>query len=531
MFTAQDDAGLGLPVVHEPYPDGEEGIQKSLAAMCVKIREGAPTAAMKSFAGNMMKDAGFPDGALAQGQAVLDNIRARAMYAPDALGTEQIQSAMITWCVPGAPICIPIYDCDDGVVAVATAMAALGHEVEVVRQKFGYGHQQHVICEVRGENGEWIPLDPSHKTMPAGKKVKAVSETRHSPFDGQESVGARFVGIGALPFLIWKKEKWERVGVGAATAHLYGTCCESCAQGKTCDRESCDTDKRMQVQPQPQGFGAPWPSLTSMLPQIAWIKAAWPAFDASGRSWDATLSSAYSRGASRQWIPNDPISRSDLIAVIIATSMSARAVSSMPDQGQRAANDLNRTWEIIAKKIGYTPDLTLDKLKARVQSEQNPTTAAATIAIFELLAIIVAIAAQVVIACFAIYYAYKIVDALLARIVAFAELIWLEIQVQKIIERHLSDPTLPWTDEEKQHLAQLEQMQGKASAAVSAPPSSDITPPDTGTPAWVWIGGAVVVTGGVLAIVYRDQIKRWLDRPSKKLSHASERRRRLRRAA
>jgi hypothetical protein len=32
-------------------------------------------------------------------------------------------------------------------------MAALGHEVEIVRQYFGAGHQQHVLLEVRDEDG------------------------------------------------------------------------------------------------------------------------------------------------------------------------------------------------------------------------------------------------------------------------------------------------------------------------------------------------------------------------------------------
>jgi hypothetical protein len=228
MFNEATDMMLGIPVVHSAYPDGEEGIQKSLAVICEKIREGAPTAAMKSFAGNMMKEAGFPQTILAQGQVVLDNIRSRAMYTPDALGTEQIQSAMVTWCVPGAPICIPIYDCDDGVTAVGTVMAALGHEVEVVRQKFGAGHQQHVLVEVRGENGEWIPLDPSSKTMPAGRKAYAEYESRHSPYNGSKK-GAQFVGIGALPIIIWKHERWERVGVGA-TMEAAATSCLKCSR-------------------------------------------------------------------------------------------------------------------------------------------------------------------------------------------------------------------------------------------------------------------------------------------------------------
>lgn len=528
MFTQADDAGLGVPVVHEPYPDGEEGIQKSLAVMCMKIRDGAPTVAMKSFAANLMKAAGFPSGTKAQGQAVLDYIRANAMYAPDALGTEQIQSANITLCIEGAPICIPCGDCDDLSVAAATVMAALGNEVVVVRQKFGYGDQQHVIVEVKDDDtGVWIPLDPSSKTMPAGQKIRASSETRHSPLEG--SLGASFVGIGALPIWIWKQEKWERVGMGADIEHAAGACCMACSEGKTCAGESCDTTR---VQPQSSGFGAPWPGVTTFLPQVAWLKKVWPAFDSSGRSWDETIASSYARGASRQWVSNDPTSRSDLVALIIATTFSARAVASMPDQGQRIADDLNRTWYIIAQKVGYTSDMTIDKLKKIAQKEQDPATATAAIAIFELIAIVAAIVVNAAIACFAIYYAYKIIDSLLTRIVAFAELIWLQIQVEKITERHLNDPGLPWTDEERKQLDNLEQMQRGAHGAITAPPSSD-KPSEDGTPWWVFAGAGTVIVGGVVAIVYREQIKRWLDKKSghRRLSAASEAGRRRRRLA
>jgi hypothetical protein len=519
MFNEATDMMLGIPVVHSAYPDGEEGIQKSISVICEKIREGAPTAAMKSFAGNMMKEAGFPQTILAQGQVVLDNIRSRAMYTPDAMGTEQIQSAMVTWCVPGAPICIPIYDCDDGVTAVGTVMAALGHEVEVVRQKFGGGHQQHVLVEVRGENGEWIPLDPSSKTMPAGKKAFAEYESRHSPYDGSKK-GAQFVGIGALPIIIWKHEKWERVGVGATVETAATSCCQSCAEGKTCDGDACGMDRKgtamstyhAHAPHQRGGFGAPWPGVTAFVPQWAWLRQAWPALDAHGRTWDETIASAYTRGEAQSWVAGDPTSRSDLIALIIASTFSARAVASMPDQGQRAADDMNRTWFIIAQKLGYTPDLTIDDLKKRVQKEQSPANATAALALFELIIVVVAIVANAVIACFAIYFAAKIIDSLLSRIVAFAELIYLQIQVQKIVDRHLANPDLPWTDAEKKMLDNLEGYQQGAHNAVTNAPV--LSPPDKGdgTPGWIWAGAGVVVVGGVLAIVYKDEIKSWLHR-------------------
>jgi len=539
LFTAADDAKLGVKVVHSRYPDGEEGIQKSLATICQKIRDGAPTAAMKSFAANVMREYGLPTGARAQGAAALDHIRKNVLYAPDALGTEQIQSANITLCVEGAPICIPCGDCDDLVTALGTELAALGLEVRVVRQIFGGGHQQHVLIEVKDEDGMWFPLDPSSKTMPAGQKVPAQEETYHSPFDDAPP-GAQFVGIGALPMFravgrfeddgsqqVWKHERWEQIGLGAPLEQVAASCCSACDKKK--EDAMTHHEQRPHFSRPSSGFGAPWPGVTAFVPQWAWLRQFWPAFDAQSRSWEDTIHAAYLRGEAKKWVPNDPVSRSDLTALILASAFSARAVSTMPDQGLRASDALNRTWYIIAEKLGYTPDTTIDSLKSRVQKEQNPTTAAAQIALFELLIIVVYVAALAVVYCFAIYFAAKIIDSLLARIVAFAELIYLQIQVQKIVDRHLADPNLPWTDAEKKMLDNLEALQRGAHNAVTAAPA--LTPPGSDeTPAWVWIGGGVVVVGGVLAIVYRDEIKRWLNRSSHKQLSAGEARRRRRAA-
>jgi hypothetical protein len=215
------DAQLGVPVQRSAYPEGEEGIQKSLSVMAQKIREGYSTAAMKSFAGNVLRQMGFPktpDGVRARCEALLDYVRKNVTYAPDAPSTEQIQSASISLCVDGAPICIPIGDCDDLCVALATLIMAAGmYPVNVIRQFFGSDLQQHVLIEVQDENGRWIPLDPSTK-YPAGKKANAVRETRIDPLEGVDS--AEFVGIGGLPVMEYDgRSGWhelsEQTGLGA----------------------------------------------------------------------------------------------------------------------------------------------------------------------------------------------------------------------------------------------------------------------------------------------------------------------------
>ncbi len=218
-LTAEDDARAGIPVKREPYPEGEPGIQKSLAEIARKVREGASTACMKSFAGNVLKQAGSPSGARARMEALLDFVRANVMYAPDSPGTEQIQTAAVSLCVDGAPVCIPIGDCDDLVTALATLILAAGIRVRVLRQFFGSEHQQHVLVEAEDERGDWVPLDPSTK-YPAGKKAPAVQETRVDPMDGEAigltgQDGAQYVGIGGLPVMSFEQGSWHEVDPNA----------------------------------------------------------------------------------------------------------------------------------------------------------------------------------------------------------------------------------------------------------------------------------------------------------------------------
>ena len=111
MASAADDARAGVLVRRKPYPPGEKGIRMSLAEMSEKIRAGAPTAVMKSYVGNVLRLASFPRSVRAKTAAILEHIRQVTGYAPDAPYTEAIQSAAITLCVDGAPICIPIGDC------------------------------------------------------------------------------------------------------------------------------------------------------------------------------------------------------------------------------------------------------------------------------------------------------------------------------------------------------------------------------------------------------------------------------------
>lgn len=203
MFTADDNAGAR--VVRESYPEGEAGIQKSLREICARVREGAPTPIMRSFAGNVLRQAGFPRTNRERATALCNHVKNTVGYAHDPPGTELIQSAAVTLCVEGAPVCIPLGDCDDVSCALATLCAASGMEVEIVRQFFGSDHQQHVLCEAKLEDGSWFPLDATSPKLQPGHKAIARKETRMNPWGGETVTGlsdqAEFIGIGALPVL------------------------------------------------------------------------------------------------------------------------------------------------------------------------------------------------------------------------------------------------------------------------------------------------------------------------------------------
>jgi hypothetical protein len=208
-MTTSLDVGAGIPVVVEPYPEGEEGIQKSLAVICRKIREGMASAAMKSFAGNVLKLYGFPEGVYNRTAAVLDFIRRNVAYAPDALGTEQIQSAAITLCVNGAPVCIPVGDCfPEGTLLLRRDGQLVPiEEINVGDEIWGDKKWSRVegkafkgklfVDAVEMNNGSTMYLTPDHKVY--------VGRCKHG-----KSVDC--ASCGASPSLL--VESWERIRVG-----------------------------------------------------------------------------------------------------------------------------------------------------------------------------------------------------------------------------------------------------------------------------------------------------------------------------
>lgn len=213
-LTAQNDARSGVNIKRRRYPDGEEGILLSLREICRLAREGSVTAVMRSFAGKILREAGYPKTVKGKLEAILDYVRTHVGYVPDPVGAESISAAVVTLCAPDqhghVAICIPIGDCDDLTTCVLTLILAIGINAEVVRQFYGDGIQQHVFVEAQDERGNWLALDPS-TTLPVGHKAKAKRETRMSPMDdkaigleGTDKAGAQYIGIGR-PLEVWEQ--------------------------------------------------------------------------------------------------------------------------------------------------------------------------------------------------------------------------------------------------------------------------------------------------------------------------------------
>jgi hypothetical protein len=104
----------GIAVTVQPYAGGTEGIKASLETMAQKIREGRNDAAVVGWARGILKSKGLDGrdrpGVKQQVGAILDELRASTIYAPDPYGTEMIASAGATLCLrPG--LCLNGGDC------------------------------------------------------------------------------------------------------------------------------------------------------------------------------------------------------------------------------------------------------------------------------------------------------------------------------------------------------------------------------------------------------------------------------------
>jgi transglutaminase-like putative cysteine protease len=203
-----------VPVVTSPHPKGNRGVAKSVSgdgAVHQKILEGAKDWRLREWAGQALKRAGDPKGVRARAQALLDQLRRQTVYVQDPPGVELVQKAAMTLCLEGdRGVCLRAGDCDDLVVAYASAAMSIGIATRTVIQAFwdesGKPSEvySHILCEVFDEDGDepaWLKVDPSHPSWPVGQSAPSTREKSFDPMD-KSSVALTdhgdFVGVGQI---------------------------------------------------------------------------------------------------------------------------------------------------------------------------------------------------------------------------------------------------------------------------------------------------------------------------------------------
>lgn len=248
----------GYKIDVRAYPLGEAGIELSLETVAKKVREGRLDPDIRGWAGDVLIAAGRPTRVRDQAQAILDAFRKKTMYLSDPVGAEYIASGAATVCLrPG--LCVRARDCDDGVVAVGSALLSIGLPVLVIKQDFGADKQKHVLLAVQDEGGDWLAVDPS-TSYPVGQRVGGAEEDVIDPMEVVGSAGTagpEIVTLGEVHVAerrisnvdgVWREERygrqfaWTGAGwveeapgtSGAVDARPLGACCEACARGGVC---------------------------------------------------------------------------------------------------------------------------------------------------------------------------------------------------------------------------------------------------------------------------------------------------------
>jgi len=231
-----------------------------------------------------------------------------------------------------------------------------------------------------------------------------------------------------------------------------------------------------------------WEGASKLQPQLLALEVAWRVFDPEHRAFTDALRTAYKRAAAKAWPEKEATTRADLVALAIGSGFSARAISSMPNIGVRASDALNRTWYVLANKLGYRGE-SADEIKASAQ-KQNPTGAEIPVIV-----IVIAVVAIAAVYALIVWKAAQLIDSYLARSAQEQELIRLHAEWQKIVDRHLEDPKLPWTPEELQILDRLEKAQAGIRETMAPTKQPEDKPLD---PTTIIIAGLALVAGGFL---------------------------------
>lgn len=262
-----------------PYAEGDAGVRQSLDVMAKKIREGRFDPAVSGWARESLQNAGI-DGrdnpsVKTQVSAILEALRARAIYTPDAVGAEVISSPSATLCLR-KDLCLRGGDCDDLTVALGAALLSIGIPVAIVQQSYGNSRngepiQAHVLIAAQDENGGWMYADPSTRA-PVGYASKAKSELWIDPLGEMPAAGVgaasaeiisigrprgkivrrqatkpqpRIVGMGAAPHLMPSRVNKPKGAIGVGTFLGYPTIADLQALTTTMTQEYNDLQAAM----------------------------------------------------------------------------------------------------------------------------------------------------------------------------------------------------------------------------------------------------------------------------------------------
>lgn len=218
-----------VPVDRRPWPGNGPGGRITVEEAARKIRKGATTFGVRQLAANLLKAAGFPKTVRERAELIRRYVKREIGYFADTQGTELLQDAHISLCVPstaegGGVHCSPIGDCDDGLIA---CMSLLGvtDEVYIIDLRYGDGIQNHILGGVKDETGAILEVD-SHPGTDTDKPVgSAASFSREryviDPWDPEYApAGAErgeYIGFGKAHEMQRPLTVREFIGYGGAT--------------------------------------------------------------------------------------------------------------------------------------------------------------------------------------------------------------------------------------------------------------------------------------------------------------------------
>jgi hypothetical protein len=257
----------------------------------------------------------------------------------------------------------------------------------------------------------------------------------------------------------------------------------------------------------PIGFGALPDDITAALKlpsffanPYAIVRQFWA--QVQGRSWDQAFSSANARAASKKWIASDNPSKEDFITLLVSTAINGKEAQDKnigASPTDNPTDTLARTLYIIAKRRGIKAPTAGDVAQMKSSSTGNIEVLIPVL----IVAVIAQAIAIMVIAVALIYFSSLVIDDILSKIECDRELMRLHADYNKIVDRHLQNPNLPWTKEEVDARDKLLEQQKFV--------SEGCTKQKPGPESWVpWIVGGVAIAGITsVAIVYKDDIKHW----------------------